>query len=210
MKFLFDTKECGLKLKPKSNPQADNQWNMVLYLDSDWASDQQNWKSVSGFTIFLQGAPILWRSQTQKKVSLSKSKGEYYAVSEAAKEIKFVIQVMESIGLQIKKPILVHVDDVQAIFMAETPSATKHTRHIDTRYHFIRDYIIDKTIKNIFSTFHENKSDMFTKILRQIFMMIIFKVLFPNIISLKQVQTNCRNMRSLFLGGCQILGSIIL
>jgi hypothetical protein len=85
----------------------------------------------------------MWRSQTQKTVSLSSSEAEYYALSEEAKEFKFVVQVLELIGLQIKKKIAVHVDNVEVIFIAETPSATKHTRHIDARwYHFICEYII--------------------------------------------------------------------
>jgi hypothetical protein len=113
--------------------------------------------------MFLQGAPIMWRSQTQKTVSLSRSEAEYYELLEAAKEIKFVVQVLEPIGLDLKKPIVVHIDNVGAIFIAESPSATKHTRHIDACYHFIREYIIDGKITIIFVTSQENKADMFTK-----------------------------------------------
>jgi hypothetical protein len=110
---------------------------MVNYSDSDWASDKGSRKSVTGFSIFLQGAPILWKSQTQMTVSLSSTKAEYYALSEAAKEIKFVSQVLESLSIHIKRPIIVHLDNVGAIFLAKTQSATKHTRHIDARYHFV-------------------------------------------------------------------------
>jgi hydroxylamine reductase (hybrid-cluster protein) len=96
-------------------------------------------------------------------VALSSSEAEYYAMSEAAKEIKFLTQVIESMGLPIKKPIMVYVDNVGAIFVAENHSATKHTRHIDARYHFVREFILDGDIKIVFVTSALNKADIFTK-----------------------------------------------
>jgi hypothetical protein len=48
----------------------------------------------------------------------------------AAKEIKFIVQVLESLNIPVKKPIIVHIDNVGAIFIAENPSATKaYTTH---------------------------------------------------------------------------------
>jgi hypothetical protein len=47
--------------------------------------------------------------------------------------------------------------------VAENASATKHTRHIDARYHFVREYIIDGVIKIIFVKSQNNKADIFTK-----------------------------------------------
>jgi hypothetical protein len=113
--------------------------------------------------VFLQEAPVLWRSQGQKTVALSSTEAEYYACSEAAKEIKFLVQVLESLNLDIVKPIIVHIDNIGAMFVAENPSATKNTRHIDARYHFIREYIIDGVIKIIFVNSKNNKADIFTK-----------------------------------------------
>jgi hypothetical protein len=162
IQFLIDTKAYGLKLQPVLNTN-DNEWYLQIYTDSDWAGDPVSRKSITGFSIFLQGAPIMWRSQAQKTVSLSSTEAEYYATSEAAKEIKFIVQVMESLGLHVRKPKIVHINNVGAIFIAETPSATKHTRHIDARYHFVREYITDGEIKIIFVGSKDNKADIFTK-----------------------------------------------
>jgi hypothetical protein len=134
-----------------------------MFTDSSWASNKDYRKSVTGFVIMLEETPIMWRSQAQKSVALSSTEAEYYATSEAAKEIKFVIQVLESMKLQIEKPVIVHIDNVGAIFVAENASATKHTRHIDARYHFVREYIIEGVIKIIFVKSQENKADIFTK-----------------------------------------------
>ena len=107
--------------------------------------------------------PILWKSKMQKIVSLSSSEAEYYALAEAAKDIKFIVQILESIGILIQKPIIVHVDNVGAIFMTENASATARTKHVDIRYHYVREFIMDGFIKIIFVKSDQNKSDIFTK-----------------------------------------------
>jgi hypothetical protein len=65
----------------------------------------------------------VWKSKQQQSVTLSSSEAEYVALSEAAKELKFVAQTLESIGIKAKYPITVFVDNVGAIFMAENVTA---------------------------------------------------------------------------------------
>jgi hypothetical protein len=161
LKFAIDTKDFGIKIQPKL--EQDGIWNLTLYSDSDWAGDKNNRRSVSGFIIFLCGVPIMWKSRLQKTVALSSTEAEYYALSEAAKEIKFIIQVLQSIGQKIKLPVIVRVDNVGAIFMCENTTATARSRHIDARYHFIREFIMDGYIKIIFVKSEDNSADIFTK-----------------------------------------------
>jgi hypothetical protein len=71
--------------------------------------------------------------------------------------------VLESIGIQVTTPIIVKVDNVGAIFMAENVSATSCTKHIYTRYHFVCEFGEEGFIKVIFVKTAEKKSDMFTK-----------------------------------------------
>ena len=164
MKFTLQTKDHGLRIAPKiDNNNKLHKWTLRIFSDSDWASNKDDRKSITGFVILLCETPILWRSQSQRTVSLSSTEAEYYATAEAAKEIKFVVQVLESLNLQVEKPIIVHIDNVGAIFVAENASATKHTRHIDARYHFVREYIVDGQIKIIFVMSKQNMADIFTK-----------------------------------------------
>jgi hypothetical protein len=58
---------------------------------------------------------------------------------------------------------MVRCDNVGAIFMAENSSSGVHTRHVDTRYHFVQDHIVDDFIKVVFVKSVENDADMFTK-----------------------------------------------
>jgi hypothetical protein len=162
IKFVLDTRQFGLKLQPSLLSES-KEWSITVYSDSDWAGDKDTRRSISGYIIFIMNCPILWRSKQQETVSLSSSEAEYIALSEAAKEIKFIYQVLDSLGIKVKLPIIVKVDNVGAIFMSENATATNRTRHVDARYHFIREFIMDGFIKVIFVKSEENKADPFTK-----------------------------------------------
>jgi len=62
--------------------------------------------------------------QGQGNVTLSSSEAEFVALSEATKEIKFIIQVLLSIGIEVELPIIICVDNIGAIFMAENVSTS--------------------------------------------------------------------------------------
>ena len=149
IKFVIDTKHLGLKIEP-TTPDNDKMWDLVLYCDSDWAGDKDTRISVAGFIVYLMGAPISWKSKAQRGVTLSSSEAEFVALSEAAKEIKFVVQVLISMGIPVRLPVICRVDNIGAIFMAENVSTSQRTKHIDTRYHFVREFVEEGFIKIIF------------------------------------------------------------
>ena len=138
-------------------------WELRIYPDSNWAGDKDNCKSITGFIIFLLGAPILWRSKAQASVALSSTEAEFYALSEAAKEIKFIVQVLISMGIPVKLPVIVRVDNVGAIFMSENVSTSSRTKHTDTRYHYVREFVEEGFVKIIFVRSEDNTSDPFAK-----------------------------------------------
>jgi hypothetical protein len=117
----------------------------------------------AGFIIFLMSIPIFWKSKAQKAIALSSSEAEYYAMAEAAKEIWFIVQVLESLNIKKIKPIVVYVDNIGAYFMPENASATSRTRHVDARYHFVREFGEEGFLKIVFVKSNDNKSDIFTK-----------------------------------------------
>ena len=160
IKFVLDTKNHALKIEPKMD---EEEWDLVVYSDSDWAGDPDNRISITGFIVYLLGVPICWRSKGQKGATLSSSEAEYVALSEAAKEIKFVYYILRSLSIDVKMPIVVRVDNVGAIFMAENVSTSVRTRHVDTRYHFVREMIVDGFIKIVFVRTIDNDADVFTK-----------------------------------------------
>ena len=161
MRYVSDTKDLGLKIQPNKN--EDEMWDIVVYTDSDYAGDEDTRISVSGFVIYVMGVPVCWKSKAQNHVTLSSSEAEFVALSEAAKEIKFVVQILESMDIKVKKPVIVRVDNNGAIFMSENVAATGKTKHMDIRYHFVREFVEDGLIKIVFVKTKENDADVFTK-----------------------------------------------
>ena len=70
---------------------------------------------------------------------------------------------MKSIGIKIKLPIIVRVDNVGAIFISENVTTGQRTKHVDIRYNYVREFIQDCFLKIIFVKSQENKADIFTK-----------------------------------------------
>ena len=79
------------------------------------------------------------------------------------KEILFVIQVLSSMGISVKLPVVIRVDNMGAVFMSENASSGSRTRHIDTRWHFVRELVDDGKIEIVFVRSGENTADGFTK-----------------------------------------------
>ena len=162
IKYVLDTESYGLKISPVM-PKDKNLFELQVYCDSDFAGDKDTRISVAGFIVYLCGVPISWRSKAMRHVTLSSSEAEYVSLSEAAKEIKFIAQVIESMGIEIKRPIEVRVDNLGAIFMANNISISPRTKHVDVRYRFITELIEDGLIEVKFVKTEENDSDGFTK-----------------------------------------------
>jgi hypothetical protein len=120
IKLVLDTKLHCLKLQPR---HESDKWDLVLYCDSDWTGDTESRISVTGFTMYLLGVPICWRSKAQKGVSLSSSETEYMAMLEAIKEIRFIFYLLRNVFIEVKLPNIVRCDNVGAIFMAENSSS---------------------------------------------------------------------------------------
>jgi hypothetical protein len=84
-------------------------------------------------------------------------------MSEIAKEAISARNLLESIGIKLQYPIEIHCDNVGAIYLANNHTTSQRTKHIDTRQHFVREYIEDDIIKVVFIKSEENQADIFTK-----------------------------------------------
>ena len=162
IKYVVDTKDHGLVMEPKNNDN-NNLWEMQAYCDSDYAGDLDGCKSILGFIIYICGCPISWKSRGQKAVTLSSSEAEYVAISELCAEVMFLKQVLEFLQVEVKLPIIIRVDNVGAIYLAHNATSGPRTKHVDIRYHFVRDYIEDGIVKILFVKSADNDSDIYTK-----------------------------------------------
>ena len=161
IKFAIDTKRRVLVYAVQS--LTENKWELRAFCDSDWAGDVDDRKSITGFSIFLNGCLISWKSRGQKTVTLSSSEAEYVAVSEVCTEILFIKTITDFLGLEIKLPITIFCDNIGAIYIAHNPKNNGRTKHINVKYHFIREYVVDGTVQINFVRSEDNLADPFTK-----------------------------------------------
>ena len=84
-------------------------------------------------------------------------------MSEAAEEVKFVYQVLVCLAFKVKLPIIVRVDNLGAIFMSDNISVSQRIKHVDVRFRFVQQYVMEGFIKVIFVKTDENDADLFTK-----------------------------------------------
>ena len=66
-------------------------------------------------------------------------------------------------GIRVKLPIVVQVDNMGAIFMSGNIAISNRTKHVDIQYHFVRKFVEDNFLKIIFVKTKENVADIFTK-----------------------------------------------
>ena len=160
LKYLKGTIDCGLKFEKADKLELQG------FCDSDWGSSVEDRKSVTGFGFQLcdKGPLISWKSKKQQCVALSSCEAEYIAVTVAAQEAKFLKQLYhDMVGSQNDTCVCIHVDNQGAIALAKNPVKHQRSKHIDIRYHFIRDEIQNGTIRLEYVPTELNVADVFTK-----------------------------------------------
>ena len=60
-------------------------------------------------------------------------------------------------------PIVVRVDNIRAIFMSNNVAVSQRTKHVDIRYHFVREFVLDGFLKVVFVKTEDNDADIFIK-----------------------------------------------
>jgi hypothetical protein len=145
------------------NTEKQKRVTLEVFCDSDYAMDKETRRIVTGYVIFMDGSPISWRSKEHRDVTLSTTEAEYAALSEATREVKFVHQVLVIMGVEVDLPIRVNVFKIGAIFLFTNRTESDRTKHIDTRYHFVRDLIESNFINMFFMISELNVSNIFTK-----------------------------------------------
>ena len=135
---------------------------LLGYTDANWARDNDR-KSTGGYLYKLGGAAISWSSKRQNTIALSSCEAEYMAASEAAKEALWMRRLLNEFGYQGPQQVTIQADNKSAISLAENPMHHGRTKHIEIRYHFIREKVSEGLIKLTFVPTKEEAADGLTK-----------------------------------------------
>ena len=138
-------------------------WALKALSDSDFASDKESRLCFLGYIIYFYGIPIAWRSKGMKSVVLSTTEAEYMVLSEVVKELKFIVQLLQTMNIEVKLPITVYVDNVGAIWLCNNRTTSNRRKHIDIRTSFVQEYQEDGKIIIKFVKSEDNEADIFTK-----------------------------------------------
>lgn len=155
MRYLVGTAHLGLEYDVRGKDEA-----LVMYCDADWAGDQKDRKSTSGFVIFLYGCPVVWYSKKQGCVAMSTSEAEFIAISDGMKEAKWMIGLLEELECSSLKPVPVFEDNTGAI---KWSTSDKRAKHVDLRYHFVKKLVEDGLFEIRYCSTMDMIADVFTK-----------------------------------------------
>ena len=156
--YLNKTKDLGLVFV------KDGDRKLSEYVDADYANKDNDRRSVSGVAVMVGGTVVNASSTTQHCVTLSTSEAEYVAMAQGAKTALFTKAVLDFLQLELANGTIDLFEDYQgAITIAENPISGGRTKHIDVRYHFIRE-LVERKVLNIQYTESSNQhADILTK-----------------------------------------------
>ena len=144
---------------------------VIGYTDADWGGSEDR-KSTSGYCFSLSesGPVIAWRSQKQPTVALSTCEAEYVAMTLAVQEAEHLLQLLNNMDCFKNKldEATLYSDNQSALCVAKNPIASQRIKHIDIKYHYIRDRINAGKIKVEYVPTDNNCADSFTKPLGRI------------------------------------------
>ena len=139
-----------------------NQEGLQAYSDADDGA-QFHRRAYSGYVFLVDGGAISWSSNRQGPIALSTCESEYMALTHAAKELIWLRYLLAELFHPFKNPSVLYGDNSSSIDLIKNGRYHAKTKHIDKRYHFIRD-VVDQgvlTVEHIPGD--ENRADILTK-----------------------------------------------
>jgi Reverse transcriptase (RNA-dependent DNA polymerase) len=132
-------------------------------VDSDWASDRNDRKSIGGYLLTIGDCLVDWSSKKQATVALSSTEAEYMAYSDAACSVKYLHMLVTEVMGDCPRPAVLHEDNTGAIHLLKNDHIGKRTKHIDVRYRFVNNLVREGLIVAEFIRSEENAADIMTK-----------------------------------------------
>ena len=137
--------------------------NLEVRILADVAFGGEKARSQSGAIIMIGGQAIAWTTRRQDVVALSSTESEYISDCEAAKDAAWIQQLLWELSVKVI-PVLM-TDSEEATHLAKTNAFLRRTRHIEHRYHYLRQEVKAGNLKIQWVKGTENQADPLTKLL---------------------------------------------
>ena len=138
--------------------------DLVGYTDADGAS-QEHRHAISGHTFLIDGGAVSWSSRKQELVTLSTAEAEYVAATHAAKEAIWLHRLIGELFPSLLTQTTLYCDNQAAIKLATADNYHARTKHIDIRYHFVRQVVASGGISIVYCPTDDMTADILTKAL---------------------------------------------
>jgi len=162
LRYLAGTRDLGITYSGTSHSDDNN----LFYGYADAAyGNADDCKSTSGYVFIAGNGAITWKSKKQTTIALSSTEAEYIALSEAAREAMWLKQLYNELGFTQRSPILIKGDNDGSIAMTKNPQFHKRSKHIEIRWHWIRDLVQNNDIIVESCRDPEQTADVLTKAL---------------------------------------------
>nr|GEY12834.1 retrovirus-related Pol polyprotein from transposon TNT 1-94 [Tanacetum cinerariifolium] len=140
----------------------DSSFELTAFSDADHVGCIDSRKSTSGGIQFLGDKIVSWMSKKQNCTGMSSAEAEYVALSASCAQVMWMRTQLQDYGFNYNK-IPLYCDSQSAIAISCNPVQHSRTKHIHTRYHFIKEQVENGTIELYFVRTEYQLADMFTK-----------------------------------------------
>ncbi|KAK2452968.1 putative mitochondrial protein [Trifolium repens] len=162
MRYLKGTLSYGMLYK------ADDNKNLCLigWSDSDYAGDLDDRKSTTGYLYMLGSGAISWSSKKQPIVTLSTTEAEFVAAASCACQGIWLRNVLDFLKQKQQGCTIIYCDNSSSIKLSKNPVMHGRCKHINVRFHFLRNLTKDGVIELVHCKTDEQLADLFTKPLK--------------------------------------------
>lgn len=133
------------------------------YADADWAENKDDRKSNSGYIFKVFGGAVSWCCRKQSCVALSSTEAEFIALAEACQEAIWIIRLLSDLNEKFTGPFTMYEDNQSCLKMIESEKFSNRTKHIDTKYQFIKDCVLKKIVNCKYCPTKDMVADILTK-----------------------------------------------
>ena len=156
-RYLKGTMNFGLKYEKSADAE------LIGFADADWAGDIDDRHSTTGNVFIMAGGAISWLSRKQPVVSLSTTEAEYVSLCTATQEAVWLRKLLSDIKVVPTRPTTIREDNQGAIAVARNPVSHARTKHIDIKYHYVREALNNGFIELVYCPTEQMTADILTK-----------------------------------------------
>ncbi|CAH1451689.1 unnamed protein product [Lactuca virosa] len=171
LRHLHGTLYHGIILQPMSP------LTLHAFTDADWAGDKDNYRSTTGYIVYLGCNPISWSSKRQPTLARSSTEAEFRVVSSPTTEVQWLASLISELGFKSNTTPTIYCDNLDATSYSANPIFHSRMKHLALDFHFVRERVQQGTLRVIHIAGDDQLEDALTKpLLRPRFHYLLSKI----------------------------------